>query len=127
MKYLLPTIIIRQVISGGSGDPGIQWFVYIINEIVGSNTTLTLQQVETAIKQLAGKGSHGKRQPVQAVRRTSLYPAEHCDNVLSVRSLRAEQNNEIVNSGFMCQSEYMTCCFSYNNKDIIFELFLPSG
>jgi|GEM_PF-855787 len=109
-----------------STTPSIQWFVYIINEIVGSNTTLTLQQVETAIKQLAGKGvvtENGSQYRLSADMSLLSGRMIVVDNVLSVQASVQGKNNEIVNSGFTCvQSGVHDLLFlDYNNKDVIFE------
>lgn len=109
-----------------STSTSIQWFVSIINGIIGENTTLTLQQVQSALEVLKSKGiveQNGGQ--YQLTGELIMLPDRMIvvDNVLSVQISRVDDNNEITSAGFTCiQSGVHDLLFlDYDGNDIIFE------
>jgi hypothetical protein len=118
------TNMIWRIINSTSSS--IQWFVSIINEIIGEPVTLSLKEVGQAVEQLVEKGILIQNGGLyQLTGEFSLLPGRMIiiDNILSVQISRQEDAEKIISSGFTCvQSGVHDLLFlDYNGKEIIFE------
>lgn len=87
-----------------STNPSIQWFVHLINQIVGNQEPLTQNQVRGAINSLLGKGIIlNQRDQHLLSDDVSLLSNRMAivDNVMSVQTYKMD-NEGVVNSGFTC-------------------------
>jgi hypothetical protein len=109
-----------------STSSSIQWFVSIINEVIGEHMTLSLQQVQNAIEQLKIKGVIEQRATQFQLSGELAHLSDRMiiiDNVLSVQAARLDEQNETVSAGFTCiqAGVHDLLLLDYNGKDIIFE------
>lgn len=118
------TNIIWRIINSTSSS--IQWFVSVINEIIGEHATLSLAQVQEAINQLITKGvlvQNGGQ--YQLTGELSLLPGRMIivDNILSVQASKLNETNGIISSGFTCiqSGVHDLLLLDYNGKEILFE------
>ena len=104
----------------------IQWFVSLINDVVGEHVTLSLQQVQNAIEQLKNKEvilQKGAQFQLEGELSHLSDRMVIIDNTLSIQISRQNEFKEIVCSGFTCvQSGVHDLLYlDYNGKDIVFE------
>lgn len=118
------TNMIWRIINSTSSS--IQWFVSVMNEVVGEHITLSLRQVQDAIDQLIIKEVliHNGGQ-YQLSGELSLLSGRMIiiDNVLSVQISKLDASSDIISAGFTCvQSGVHDLLFlDYNGKEIVFE------
>jgi DNA-binding MarR family transcriptional regulator len=109
-----------------STSSSIQWFVFIINEVIGEHVPLSQQQVQEAIEQLSEKGlvtKHGGQYQLSSEVSLLSNRMIIVDNILSVQTSKQDDTGEILSYGFTCiQSGVHDLLFlDYNGKEIIFE------
>lgn len=109
-----------------STSPSIQWFVSVINDVIGEHVTLSLQQVQNAIDQLKNKGVILQKGNQVQLTGELLQLSDRMiiiDNALSIQVSRMDDLIGTVSSGFTCiQSGVHDLLFlDYNGKDILFE------
>ena len=109
-----------------STSSSIQWFVFIINEVIGEPVLLSQQQVQEAIDLLTQKGlvtKHGGQ--YQLSNELSLLSNRMLiiDNLLSVQTSKQDDTGEILSYGFTCiqSGVHDLLLLDYNGKEIIFE------
>lgn len=109
-----------------STSSSIQWFVFIINEVIGEHVPLSQQQVQEAIEQLTEKGlvtKHGGQYQLSSELSLVSNRMIIIDNVLTSQTSKRDDTGEILSYGFTCiQSGVHDLLFlDYNGKEIIFE------
>jgi len=109
-----------------STSSSIQWFVCIMNEIIGEYGTLSQKQVQDAINQLIAEGAITQNGgQYQLSSELSLLASRMIivDNILSVQTSKQDEIGEIISAGFTCvQSGVHDLLFlDYDGKEIVFE------
>lgn len=109
-----------------STSSSIQWFVFIINEVIGEHIPLSQQQVQEAIELLTQKGlvtKHGGQYQLSGELSLLSNRMIIIDNILSVQTSKQDDTGEILSYGFTCiQSGVHDLLFlDYNGKEIMFE------
>lgn len=87
-----------------STTSSIQWFVYLVNEVVGKHEPLTQNQVLDALNQLLEKGivtKSGEQYLLSDEFSLLSNRMVIVDNVLSMQSYKI-QDSKVLNSGFTC-------------------------
>ncbi|MDF2537643.1 MAG: hypothetical protein K0S76_664 [Herbinix sp.] len=118
------TNMIWRIINSTSSS--IQWFVSIVNEVIGEHVALSLWQVQEAVEQLTEKGVllQNNRQYKLAGDIASL-PGRMIivDNVLSVQIAKKNATDAVVSSGFTCVQAgvHDLLLIDYNGKEMVFE------
>ncbi len=115
-----------------STSSSIQWFVSIINDIVGSRETLSLQQIQTGVDGLVEKGILVKiGEQYQLTGEIAKLSGRMIiiDNILSSHISKFDNENNIVCTGFTCiQSGVHDLLFvDYDGKDIVLETITSVG
>lgn len=114
-----------------STSTSIQWFVSIMNDVIGDHVTLTLQQVQEALEQLRARGIvEQKGGAYQLCGELALLSDRMViiDNILSVQISKQDDKDGIVSAGFTCiQSGVHDLLFlDYNGKEIVFKTITSS-
>jgi hypothetical protein len=109
-----------------STSTSIQWFVFVINEVVGEHVPLSQQQVQGAIDQLVTKGlvtHHAGQYQLSSDFSLLANRMIIIDNILSVQTSKQDDSSGVLNTGFTCiQSGVHDLLFlDYNGKEIMFE------
>ena len=109
-----------------STSPSIQWFVSILNDITGSNETMTLQQVQQGIEGLLEKGVLVKNgETYQSTGEMAKLSGRMIiiDNILSSNISLLGNEDSIISTGFTCiQSGVHDLLFiDYDGTEIAFE------
>lgn len=118
------TNMIWRIINSTSSS--IQWFVSIINEVIGNHDTISLKQVQEAINDLVAKEVLTQNGGLYQLS-GELAPLSGrmviIDNILSVQTSKIDEEEDIITAGFTCvQSGVHDLLFlDYNGKDIVFE------
>lgn len=104
----------------------IQWFVSVINEIIGEHPSLTVQQVQSALELLTEKGAVIQKGVQYQLSDTLDHLSDRMvivDNTLSVQITRSDEIYGIVSSGFTCLQSgvHDLLLLDYNGKDLVFE------
>ena len=108
-----------------STNPSIQWFVYLINEVIGKHDTLTQNQVQEAIKNLIDKGIIVAKGSQYVLSEEFLILSNRMiviDDVISVQTYKQE-NDGVINSGFTCiqAGVHDLLLLDYDGNEISFE------
>lgn len=116
--------MIWRIINSTSG--GMQWFVSMMNEVIGEHIPLTLQQIHSAIEQLVSKGIiEQKGTQYQLVGEISHLSDRMIiiDNVLSMQVSRQDEQSNTISAGFTCiqAGVHDLLLLDYDGKDIVFE------
>lgn len=109
-----------------STSSSIQWFVFIINEVIGEHVPLSQLQVQEAIELLTEKGlvtKHGGQYQLSSELSLLSNRLILIDNLLAVQTSKQDDTGEILSYGFTCiQSGVHDLLFlDYNGKEIILE------
>ena len=115
-----------------STSPSIQWFVSIINDIIGSHQTLSLQQVQSGIDGLIEKGVLVKNgEQYQCTGEMEQLPGRMIivDNILSSHIYKLDNDKKVIATGFTCiQSGVHDLLFlDYDGEEIAFETVTSAG
>ncbi len=115
-----------------STSSSIQWFVSIINDILGEHVTLSLQQVQEGINGLVEKGVMKKTgEQYQLIGDMALLPGRMIiiDNILSIHMSKLDEKKNIVSMGFTCiQSGVHDLLFvDYDGNEIVLESITSVG
>ena len=87
-----------------STNPSIQWFVYLINEVVGEHEPLSQSRIQEAVNQLIEKGIVIKKGEQYLLSEEFSLLSNRMvivDNVISVQTYKKD-GSAIINSGFTC-------------------------
>lgn len=117
------TNMIWRIINSTSAN--IQWFVHIINEVIGEHVPLSQQQVQDAINQLITKGditNHGGMYQLSNDLSMLANRMIIIDNILTAHASKQDDKGEIVGSGFTCiqSGVHDLLLLDYNGSEIIF-------
>lgn len=85
-----------------STSSSIQWFVHIINEVIGEYTNLSYKQVQDALERLVPRGLLSQKNGLYQLSDELVFLANRMlinDNVISVSALK-QWESEVVSSGF---------------------------
>ena len=118
------TNMIWRIINSTSSS--IQWFVYIMEVVVGTHEPLTKNQVQDALDQLLAKGLITNQGGVYQLSSELLLLSNRMiiiDNILAVQAAKKEENVGTLSTGFTCiQSGVHDLLFlDYNDEEITFE------
>lgn len=109
-----------------STNSSIQWFVYIINNMVGDHVSLSRQQVQDAIDQLIDKGIIVKNDAQYKLSNDLSILSNRMliiDSILSIQASKQVEGTGITSTGFQCvQSGVHDLLFlDFNGKELLFE------
>lgn len=88
-----------------STNTSIQWFVSVMNEVIGAHITLSLQQVHNAIEQLMRQGILEQKGMQYQLTGDFARLSDRMiiiDNVLSIQVLRQDDQDNTICAGFTC-------------------------
>ncbi len=107
-----------------STNPSIQWFVYLVNEVIGEHEPLTQNQVQEAINQLLDKGIVTKNGDQYLLSDEFSMLSNRMiiiDNVVSILTYKFA-NTQVISSGFTCiqAGVHDLLLLDYDGSDIRF-------
>lgn len=108
-----------------STNPSIQWFVYLVNEVVGDYDPLTQNQVQEAVNQLINKGIIDKNEEQYFLKDEFSLLSNRMvivDNVISILTYKQEAS-KVLSSGFTCVQAgvHDLLILDYDGDEIHFE------
>lgn len=111
--------------SINSTSTSIQWFVHIVNEVLGEYTTLNYRQVQDALERLVPKGLLKQKNGLYQLTDDLVFLANRMiinDNIISVSAMK-QIGQDVVVTGFSCVQAgiHDLVYLDYNGDDITFK------
>jgi hypothetical protein len=111
--------------SINSTSTSIQWFVHIVNEVLGEYTTLNYRQVQDALERLVPKGLLKQKNGLYQLTDDLVFLANRMiinDNIISVSAMK-QIGQDVVATGFSCVQAgiHDLVYLDYNGDDITFK------
>lgn len=109
-----------------STSKSIQWFVSILEEVIGEHITLSLLQVQNALEQLKGKGTVVQKGGQYQLSKELSQLSDRMviiDNTLSIQISKLEEEVGVVSAGFTCiqSGVHDLLLLDYDGRDVVFE------